>query len=100
MSWFEISNIDTIDTPALVVYAERVSENIRVLKSMVEDISQVRPHVKTNKMAEVCAMLMNAGITKFKCATIAEAEMLALINTPDILLAYQPVGPKVQRLIH
>jgi len=100
MSWFAISNIETIDTPALVIYAERVKENIRLLKSMVKDIGQVRPHVKTNKMAEVCSMMLEAGIRKFKCATIAEAEMLALINAPDILLAYQPVGPKVLRLIH
>ncbi len=38
-------------------------------------------------------------ITKFKCATIAEAEMLALESAPDVLLAYQPVGPKLLRLI-
>ena len=100
MSWFTIKNIDTVDTPALVVYAERVRENIRLLKGMVKDINQVRPHVKTNKMTEVCKMMMEAGITKFKCATIAEAEMLAMIQAPDILLAYQPVGPKVQRLLH
>ncbi|MEO6719043.1 MAG: D-TA family PLP-dependent enzyme [Ferruginibacter sp.] len=100
MSWFAVSNIDTIDTPALLVYAERVKENIRLLTTMVKDITQLRPHVKTNKMAEVCSMMMDAGITKFKCATIAEAEMLAMINAPDILLAYQPIGPKVQRLIH
>jgi D-serine deaminase-like pyridoxal phosphate-dependent protein len=33
-----------------------------------------------------------------KCATIAEAEMLAEQGMPDILLAYQPVGPKIERL--
>src|SRR5207237_1158650 len=40
-----------------------------------------------------------AGITKFKCATIAEAEMAASCGAPDVLLAYQPVGPKQQRLL-
>jgi D-serine deaminase-like pyridoxal phosphate-dependent protein len=38
------------------------------------------------------------GITKFKCATIAEAEMLGIAGATDVLLAYQPVGPKIQRL--
>ena len=100
MNWFEIKNIDSIDSPALVIYKERVAENIRLLKSMVNnDSSRLRPHVKTNKISEVCSMMRAAGITKFKCATIAEAEMLAMIKAPDVLLAYQPVGPKANRFI-
>jgi D-serine deaminase-like pyridoxal phosphate-dependent protein len=48
----------------------------------------------------VVQLLLDAGITKFKCATIAEAEMLALGQVPDVLLAYQPVGPQITRLLH
>ncbi len=99
MNWYNIQNIESIDSPALVVYKERVTENIRLLKSMVnDDTTHLRPHVKTNKITEVCQMMLDAGITKFKCATIAEAEMLALIKAPDVLLSYQPVGPKASRL--
>ena len=95
MHWYEIKNIDTIDSPALGIYPQRIQENIRLLKSMVNnEVARLRPHVKTNKIAEVCAMMLDTGITKFKCATIAEAEMLAMIKAPDVLLAYQPVGPK------
>jgi len=42
---------------------------------------------------------LEAGIRKFKCATIAEAEMLAQCGAPDVLLAYQPTGPKIRRLL-
>ena len=99
MSWFTIKNIDTIDSPALVIYKERVRQNIWLLKGMVNDnVALLRPHVKTNKITEVCSMMMEEGITKFKCATIAEAEMLAMIKAPDVLLSYQPVGPKANRL--
>lgn len=35
------------------------------------------PHIKTHKMAEVVQMQIEAGIDRFKCATIAEAEMAA-----------------------
>ena len=63
-----------------------------------ENVAHLRPHVKTNKINEVCKMMLDAGITKFKCATIAEAEMLAMIEAPDVLLSYQPVGPKANRL--
>lgn len=97
--WFTINNIDQLDTPALVVFPDRVKENIRILKQFVPDVHRLRPHVKTNKCAEVCKLMMDEGIYKFKCATIAEAEMLASIGAPDVLLAYQPVGPKVSRLI-
>ncbi|MBL7873662.1 MAG: D-TA family PLP-dependent enzyme [Cyclobacteriaceae bacterium] len=98
-NWHEIKNINEIDSPTLVVYPVRIKENIRVLKEFVPDITRLRPHVKTNKCAEVCSMMMAEGIKKFKCATIAEAEMLASIGAPDVLMAYQPVGPRANRFI-
>ena len=98
MNWYEIKNVDIIDSPALAIYKERVLQNIQSLVQM-KDVAHLRPHVKTNKIAEVCKMMLNAGITKFKCATIAEAEMLALINAPDVLLAYQPTPTKAKRLL-
>jgi D-threonine aldolase len=96
--WYTIDNVSQLDTPALVVYPERVKENIRILKQFVPDVNRLRPHVKTNKCAEVCKLMMDAGIYKFKCATIAEAEMLAMISAPDVLLAYQAIGPRGVRL--
>jgi D-serine deaminase-like pyridoxal phosphate-dependent protein len=96
--WYVIKNIEGIDTPSLVIYKDRVLENIRILKSFVADINNLRPHVKTHKSPEITKILIGEGITKFKCATIAEAEMLAMAGAKDILLAYQPVGPKASRL--
>ena len=59
----------------------------------------LRPHIKTHKMAEVVQLQLKAGISKFKCATIAEAEMLAQAGAKDVLLANQPVGPNIDRLL-
>ena len=98
-NWYLINNIEKLDTPALVVYPERVKENIVILKSMIDDVSRLRPHVKTHKSKEATLLMLEAGITKFKCATIAEAEMLGMSKAPDVLLAYQPVGPKLERFI-
>src|SRR5437016_4387818 len=98
MEWYQIKNIDTIDSPALVIYKDRVKYNIEQAVGMVKNIENLRPHAKTNKIAEVCRMMMDAGILKFKCATIAEAEMLGMISAKDVLLAYLPTGPKIQRL--
>lgn len=99
MNWYTIHNIDTVDSPALVVYPERVKRNIELAVKLAGDASLLRPHVKTHKMPEVGSLMLEAGITRFKCATIAEAEMLAMIKAPDVLLAHQPVGPKAERLL-
>jgi D-serine deaminase-like pyridoxal phosphate-dependent protein len=88
-----------VDSPALVVYPERIKTNIRAALAMVDSPALLRPHAKTSKMSEVAAMLMSEGVNKFKCATIAEAEMLAMVHAKEVLLAYQPVGPKILRLL-
>jgi D-serine deaminase-like pyridoxal phosphate-dependent protein len=97
-NWFKVENIADVDTPGLLIYPDRVKENIRILKTFVDDVKRLRPHVKTNKSPDITRMLIKAGIMKFKCATIAEAEMLAMNGATDVLLAHQPVGPKGERL--
>jgi len=98
-AWYLISEAEQPDSPALVFYPHRITENIDRLKKSISDISRLRPHVKTHKNAEISLMMIRAGISKFKCATIAEAEMLGMCKAPDVLLAYQPVGPKIERFI-
>lgn len=97
--WYKIDNADKIDTPALVIYPERVKENIRILKEIIDDPLRLRPHVKTHKTKEATLLIMEAGISKFKCATIAEAEMLGMCIAPDVLLAYPLFGPKLERFV-
>ena len=97
--WYTIDNICKIDSPALVVFPERVKKNIDLLISMIDDVKRLRPHVKTHKSKEAAELMIKAGISKFKCATIAEAEMLAMSKAADVLLAYQPVAPKIRRFI-
>jgi len=97
--WYSLENIAQIDSPALLVYPDRIKENIELVKSRIDDVQRLRPHVKTVKMAEAVQLMQEAGIHKFKCATIAEAEMLGMVQAADVLLAYQPVGPKIARLL-
>jgi len=97
--WYLIDDMEKLDSPALVIFPQRVKANIQTAISMVGDISRLRPHVKTNKSPQATKLMLEAGITKFKCATIAEAEMLGMIGAPDVVLAYQPLGPKLQRFI-
>ncbi len=97
--WFIIDNINTVDSPALALYPDRIQQNIQTLVKSIDDVNRLRTHIKTHKSGEVSKMMLDAGIRKFKCATIAEAEMLAMAGAPDVLLSYQPVGPKANRLV-
>ena len=97
--WYTVSNVDEIPSPALLVYPDRVEENIRRMIAVAGGVGRLRPHMKTNKLPEVIRMHIEQGISKFKCATIAESEMSAAAGAPDVLLAYQPVGPNVERFV-
>ena len=76
MKWFEASNIDQIDSPALLIYPDRIQHNIKTMIANVgNNPKRLFPHVKTHKMAEVVKMQLTKGIERFKCATISELEM-------------------------
>lgn len=97
--WFRIANENDAPSPALLLYPERIEENLRRMIARAGGPGRLRPHVKTHKLPQIVKMKLAAGITKFKTATIAEAEMTAAAGGRDILLAYQPVGPNIRRLI-
>src|SRR5690349_9486235 len=90
---------DTIDSPALLLFPELIEHNIKTAIEMAGSVDRLRPHIKTSKSPEAIKVMQEYGIYKFKCATISEAEMLGMENAKDVLLAYQPIGPKLKRFI-
>jgi len=100
MDWNQIGNLETVSSPGLLVDADRVTGNINAMIGVVGEtrLARLRPHVKTHKMPQVVRLQIEAGITKFKAATIAEAKMIAEAGGTDILIAYQMVGPNIGRL--
>lgn len=98
-AWYEVSNISEVPSPSVLVYPERIDFNLRMMIDQAGDVTKLRPHVKTHKLPQIVRMKLSHGITKFKTSTIAEAEMVAIEGGPDVMLAYQPVGPNVARLI-
>ena len=73
--WFELINIREIASPALLVFRARVEENVRRMLNLCRAAERLRPHIKTHKMREVLELQLSLGVTRFKCATIPEAEM-------------------------
>jgi D-threonine aldolase len=99
MEWYEIINADDIDSPALLVYPERVTANIDSAINITGDPSRIIPHGKTHKSEQGFRAMINKGITRFKCATIRECIIAARSGAMQVLLSYQPVGPKINRFI-
>jgi len=99
-TWYRISNDNDISSPALLVYPDRIENNIRKMISIAGNAEVLRPHVKTHKTPEIIRLQLKHGISRFKCATISEVEMVAECGAKDILLAYQPVGPNISRLFN
>ncbi|HEY4260204.1 MAG TPA: alanine racemase, partial [Schlesneria sp.] len=93
--------VDTANilSPAMLVYRDIVERNLRKMIAMAGDVNRLRPHCKTHKMPAVTKMELALGITKHKCATFAEAEMLADCGVKDIFLAYNLVGPNIGRSV-
>lgn len=97
-SKYQIKDPSNIFTPALLYYKDIIRHNIRRMIERAGGPARLRPHCKTHKTREIAQMQLDAGVTKHKCATIAEAEMLADLGVPDALLAYPIIGPNCQRL--
>ncbi len=92
---------ERIATPGLWVDRVAVQQNIDQMIADVggpDQLHRLRPHVKTHKMAEIVELQVEAGITRCKAATLSEAAMAADAGMRDVLVAHQPVGPKIQGL--
>ena len=87
-------------SPSLLIFPDRVDENLRRMIAIVGDPARLRPHIKTHKLPQIVARQVELGITKCKAATIAEAEMAARAGAVDILVAAQLVGrPRLAGII-
>ncbi|MCA9111689.1 MAG: hypothetical protein KDA52_17175, partial [Planctomycetaceae bacterium] len=74
---YQIDQLTTVPSPALVVFHDLVEHNIQVMLDIAGSADRLRPHCKTHKMPAVTRMQLEKGIARHKCATFAEAEMLA-----------------------
>ena len=96
---YRIEDTRQIISPGLIVFRELLEANLDAMLRIAGSPSRLRPHCKTHKMPQVTKIELARGITKHKCATFAEAEMLAEAGVPDILLSYNIVGPNIGRAV-
>jgi D-serine deaminase-like pyridoxal phosphate-dependent protein len=94
---YPIRDASSIFTPALLFYPDIIRKNLQRMIHIAGSPNRLRPHAKTHKCREIIRMALDAGITKHKCATLAEADMLGELGVRDVLLAYPMVGPNCGR---
>jgi D-threonine aldolase len=95
---YAIADTSQVYSPGLIIFRDLVEKNLDEMIRVSGSASRLRPHCKTHKMREIIQMQLARGIVKHKCATIAEAEMLAEAGVKDVFLAYNPVGPNIGRV--
>jgi len=96
---YRIEDTSEIFTPALLVFRELLEQNLGTMIRIAGRPDRLRPHCKTHKIAEIAQWQLAKGVAKHKCATLAEAEMLARTGVCDIFLAYNLVGPNIPRAV-
>ena len=95
---FTLADPSAVASPALLVSPAQIRLNLAATVALAGGVGRLRPHVKTHKMPDVVRLLVAAGVSKHKAATIAEAEILAANGAADVLVAYPLVGPNPRRL--
>jgi D-threonine aldolase len=95
---YRLDDPSALLSPSLVIFRDLARRNLEAMIAMAGGADRLRPHVKTHKMSALVRMAQALGVTKHKCATIAEAEMVAAADGADVLLAYPLVGPNPGRL--
>lgn len=93
-------DVNRIETPALIVDAKILKQNMDAMKKLLEGSSLgLRPHYKSHKCAELARLQIKNGAKGMTCAKLSEAVDLAECGIEDILIANQITEPKkIRRL--
>lgn len=90
----------SIPSPALIYYRDILEKNTQTAIRSANGPEHLWPHVKSHKSQDFTQLQTEMGISRFKCATISEAEMAARTDAEHILVAYPLIGPNINRFIH
>ncbi len=99
MSAYDIRGAQAIPSPALIYYRDIIRANTLRTIEIAGSAERLWPHIKTHKMGAMLDMQLDLGITRFKCATIAELILAAERGAGHALLAYPLVGPNIERFL-
>lgn len=99
-NFYNFEEIKNTPSPSLLYYRNIIQQNIDTAISITKSKNSLWPHIKSHKMPNVIRLSISNGITRFKCATISEAEIAATCGATDVLLAYPIIGPNIKRFLN
>jgi 3-hydroxy-D-aspartate aldolase len=83
-----------VPTPALLVDIDILDRNIAVMREGAATLGvKLRPHAKAHKCVEIAQRIMASGAIGASCATIGEAEAMALGGITGILMTAPLTSP-------
>ncbi len=101
MSALAGTTLERLDTPQVVIDLDTLDGNLGRMQAMLAGRAiDLRVHFKSLKCAGLARYLAERSVTRFLCAKLNEAEILAEAGFSDLFIANQIVGRiKVERLI-
>src|SRR5947208_12473075 len=95
-----MTSIGQRDSPQLLIDLDILDVNLQRMRSAFADRPlAIRIHFKSLKCGGLARYLCGKGMTKFLCAKVNEAEVLADAGVTDLFIANQIIGPnKLRRL--
>jgi D-serine deaminase-like pyridoxal phosphate-dependent protein len=97
---YRIEGVEEVLTPALAIYPEIVDRNIHATLALLGgDANRWRPHIKTAKLGFVIKLLLEHGISNFKCSTSLELLTVCENGGADVVVAYPMVGTNARRIV-
>lgn len=100
---YRINGAETIRTPRLLIFEDRVEYNIIAMKRLLASLAPplslkaLCPHVKTHKSIWATQKLVDAGISFFK-STLNELQMLIDASVKRIFIAYPLLPNDIEQL--
>jgi 3-hydroxy-D-aspartate aldolase len=83
---------EPIETPCFLIYEDAVRHNFRRTAEAAGGIDRLMPHVKTHRAPWIVGLLLEQGVSAFKCATLAEVEMVLDNGGLNVTWAYPTVN--------
>jgi len=94
------ATLQSVETPCLVLDAERLDRNVKRLKDRLDRFGvPLRPHLKTVKSIDVARRLMTSGAGPATVSTLKEAEQFAAAGVRDIIYAVGIAPTKLDRVL-
>jgi len=95
-----VATLGELDTPCLVLDAERMERNIARLRRRLDGCNvSLRPHLKTAKSIEVARCVMTSPAGPATVSTLEEATQFAAAGVRDIIYAVGIAPSKLARVL-